>query len=63
MRILSFDIMKLKFLYQKRFEGISYSKGELANYVDYYKTRPIKVKLKLGPEKYRTQFVQTAYMK
>ena len=55
-----FGIMKSEFLYIKEFESVEHFKIELEKYIDYYNTKRIKVKLKLSPVQYRTQFYQVA---
>lgn len=55
-----FGIMKSEFFYLKEFESIEHFKKELENYIMYYNTKRIKVKLKMSPVQYRTHFEQVA---
>ena len=58
-----FKIMKCEFLCLNRFESIALFKVNLANYIDDYKARRIKSKLKLSPVQFRTQFAEATQMK
>lgn len=51
---------KIGIPYLKEFESVEHLKLELENYITYYNTKRIKVKLKLSPVQYRTQFTQAA---
>ncbi|PFH95697.1 IS3 family transposase, partial [Bacillus cereus] len=55
-----FGIMKSEFLYIKEFESVEHFKIELEKYIDYYKAKRIKAKLKMSPVQYRTHFYQAA---
>ena len=55
-----FGIMKSEFFYLKEFKSIEHFKKELENYIMYYNTKRIKVKLKMSPVQYRTHFEQVA---
>jgi len=56
-----FGIMKSEFLYRKEFESITHFKQELAKYIDYYKHKRIKAKLKgMIPVLYRDHTLEAA---
>jgi len=53
--------MKSEFLYRKEFESITHFKQELAKYIDYYKHKRIKAKLKgMIPVLYRDHTLEAA---
>ena len=56
-----FGILKTEFYHKKSFTSIEHFSKELSEYIDYYKNRRIKVKLKgLSPVQFRTQsFIST----
>ena len=56
-----FGLLKTELLYLQNFESIEHFKRELIDYLDYYNTRRIKVKLKgLPPALHRQQALSAA---
>lgn len=56
-----FCIMKSEFLYLKDFESVEHFKQEFEKYIDYYKHKRIKAKLKgMSPVQYRTYALKAA---
>jgi transposase InsO family protein len=56
-----FGLLKTEFFHNQTFKSVEHFQEELANYIDYYNNKRIKVKLKgLSPVQFRTQsFVPT----
>ena len=56
-----FGLLKSELFYFEKFESIEDFREKLDEYIDYYNTRRIKVKLKgLSPVEYRTKSLRTA---
>lgn len=51
-----FGLMKNELLYVNRFDSMDDFKRQLADYIDYYNNKRIKLKLKMSPVQYRTHF-------
>ena len=51
-----FGLMKNELLYPNRWEDIEDFKAALKQYIRYYNTERIKLKLKMSPVQYRTHF-------
>ena len=51
-----FGLMKSELLYVNRFDSMDDFKRQLADYIDYYNNKRIKLKLKMSPVQYRTHF-------
>ena len=51
-----FGLMKNELLYVNHFDNIDDFKSQLADYIDYYNNKRIKLKLKMSPVQYRTHF-------
>ncbi|MBR3959552.1 MAG: IS3 family transposase, partial [Bacteroidales bacterium] len=49
-----FALMKNELLYVNRFDSMDDFKRQLADYIDYYNNKRIKLKLKMSPVQYRT---------
>ena len=56
-----FGLLKSELFYFEKFKSIEDFREKLDEYIDYYNTRRIKVKLKgLSPVEYRTKSLKTA---
>ena len=51
-----FGMMKNELLYVNHFDSMDDFKRQLADYIDYYNNKRIKLKLKMSPVQYRTHF-------
>lgn len=51
-----FGLMKNELLYVNHFDSMDDFKRQLADYIDYYNNKRIKLKLKMSPVQYRTHF-------